>query len=728
MARIRTERVICRACHAQCGLIAQIADGKPIKLYGDKINPVYRGYSCIKGRQLGAYHNLPSRLLHSLRKTSNGHHVPIASDDAVREIATNVRNLIEKHGPRSIAGYIGTHGYNNFATQAFAYALFEAIDSPMMFTSVTIDQPGKGIATSLHGAWLAGTPAMEEWDVLMLVGTNPIVSMNGGLGMNPARRLHVAKKRGMKLIVLDPRRTDCAERADVHLAVRPGEDATVLAGIARFLIAESRIDEDFVRAEANGLAALREAVAPFTPEFVAARTDIDVNEFIRAARLFGTARRGAVSAGTGANMSGRGNLVEYLVRVLTTLRGFWARPGDRIGNPGVLVNRFPPLAASPGPRPAYGFGEKLRVRGLSECASGLPTAAAADEILLPGDGQVKALFVFGGNPMVAWPDQLKTHAAMKALDLLVSFDPHMSATSKLAHYVIAPKLPFEFASPTMLNEMLGNFGPGWGYDVPYGQYSDPLLEPPAGSDVVEEWEVLYGIARELGISLSIKDFSLLDPSEAKANGTRLDMARKPTTDEVWAMLTKNSPVPLSELKAKARDGHVFDRPPLVVAPKPSDWTGKLDVGNRIMLEELNAIVPSPARSPFPYRVISRRLHDVLNSCWHEDPVLKRRVGYNPAFMNPADMHREELRDGDIVELASERARLKAIVHAEDGLKPGCISMSHAWGDNPDEDDDPHRLGSNTGKLSSVDRDYDPYSGIPIMSAIPVQVRKASPGR
>ena len=717
--------VICRACHVQCGLLVEMENGRPGKIHGDKNNSVYHGYSCIKGRRLGAYHDLPSRLLHSQRKIADGSHVSISSADAIGEIAAQVRNLIDRYGPRSIAGYIGTHGYNNFATQAFAYSLFEAISSPMLFTSVTIDQPGKGISLGLHGPWLAGVPSIDKWDVLLLIGTNPLVSMNGGLGVNPARQLHEAKKRGMKLIVLDPRLTDCAQQADIHLQIRPGEDPAVLAGIARILIYEGLIDHNFVASEANGLEALIAAVEPFTPEVVASRAGIDPRDLIRAAHMFASGARGAVSAGTGPNMSGRGNLTEYFVRTLTTLRGFWMKEGDIISNPGVLVNRFPPLAASPGPTPSFGFGEKLRIRGLSETLSGLPTAALADEILTPGEGQVKALFVFGGNPMVAWPDQLKTHDAMKALELLVTFDPHMSATSRLAHYVIAPKLPFEFASTTMLNEMLGNFGPGWGFELPYAQYSDALIAPPGGADVVEEWEVLYGIAQQLGVTLHIKDFSILDPAEAKAKGTTLDMTRTLTTDDVWAMLTKHSPVPLSELKVKARAGHVFARAQVTVQPKPEGWAGKLDIGNPLMMTELEDLArskPAAVDTAYPYRMISRRLHDVLNSCWHEDPVLQGRVRYNSAFMNPADMTREGIVGGDVIALTSNRATINAIVEAEAGVKPGCISMSHAWGGNPGEDDNPFLLGANTGRLTSVDSDYDPYSGIPRMSAIPVRLQ------
>ena len=717
--------VICRACHVQCGLLVDMDGGRPGKIHGDKDNPAYQGYSCIKGRRLGAYHSLPSRLLHSQKKQPDGSHVPIASDAAISEIAAKVRAILDRHGPRSIAGYIGTHGYNNLPTQAFAYSFFEAIGSPMIFTSVTIDQPGKGISLALHGPWLAGATPLDMWDVLLLVGTNPLVSMNGGLGINPARQLHEAKKRGMKLIVVDPRVTDCAAKADIHLQGKPGEDPAILAGIARILIQECLIDEPFVAAEAHGLEALTQAVAPFTPEMVEARAGVPAKALIEAARMFGTAARGAVSAGTGPNMSGRGNLVEYLVKTLTTLRGFWMRPGDEVPNPGVLVNRFPTIAASPGPFAGFGFGEKLRVRGLSETVSGLPTAALAEEILMPGDGRVKALFVFGGNPMLAWPDQLKAHEAMKALELLVCFDPHMSATGELAHYVIAPKLPFEFASTTMLNEMLGNFGPGWGYHLPYGQYSPPLCEPPENSDVVEEWQAIYGIAQELGARLHIKDYSILDPVEAKEKGTALDMQSRLSADDVWEMLTKNSPVPLSELKAKAEGGHVFARPKTVVTEKPADWQGRLDISNALMMAELAEIAAEdgpPIDGGFPYRVVSRRMHDVLNSCWHEDPILQRRVKTNPAFMNPSDMARDGIADGDLVELHSSRAAIHAIARSEDGVRPGCISITHAWGRSPGLDGDAAACGANTGRLTDATRDYDPYSGIPRMSGIPVRVR------
>jgi anaerobic selenocysteine-containing dehydrogenase len=715
---------VCRACHAQCALLVQMQDGAPVKLYGDKDNPIYHGFSCIKGRELATYHREPTRLLHSLKRRADGGHAPIASQVMMDEIAAKVAALVAEHGPRSVALYVGTHGYNNFSAKFFAEAFFAAIGSKMVFTSVTIDQPGKAISAMLHGLWLAGTPAMETWDVLTLIGTNPLVSMNGGLGMNPAKRLHAAKKRGMKLVVIDPRRTDCAEQADLHIAPRPGQDVPVLAAIARLLIERGQFDRAFVAAEADGLDALTAALAPYTVEMAAERADVDPALILQAADIIGAARRGAFSAGTGVNMSGRGNLVEYFVKVLTTLKGFWRREGEALLNPGVCINPFPAIAASPGPMPATGGGEVLRVRGLKESTAGMPTAGLAEEILTPGEGQVKALFVLGGNPVLAWPDQILTVQAMKALELLVCFDPHLSATARHAHYVAAPTLPLEVMSSTSLNEMIGNFGPGWGFHAPYSQWAEPLTAPPQDADVQEEWQVFHGLAARLGLPLTVKTSAWLDPAQAAADATVVEPGQPLDSREVWRMLLRGAPVPADEIMT-ATEGKVFDRPQVVVQPTPEGWATRLDIGSPTLMAELGEIADeTPVEGPYPLRLISRRLKEVLNSCWHENGAAQRRWPYNPAFMNPADMAAYHLADGDVVEIESGRAAIRGVVASAPDVRRGCISMTHAWGAEPGLEDaaDPLVAGANTGRLTAIDQDFDARTGIPLMSAIPVRVR------
>jgi anaerobic selenocysteine-containing dehydrogenase len=721
--------VICRVCHAQCGLLVDFENGKPTAIHGDKDNPVYHGYSCIKGREMHTMHTLPSRLKMSQKRMPDGSYADIASAQAIAEVGDKLKDIIAKHGPRSVAIYVGTYGYNNFASNSFGYAFMDAIKSPMIFTSVTIDQPGKGTAAMLHGPWMAGVPWLEEWDALLLVGTNPVVSMLGGLGMNPHRHLHEAKKRGMKLVVIDPRKTDVAQRADIHIAPRAGEDAPVLAAIAKIWLDEGSYDKAFVDDNTQNLDALRAAVAPYTPEYAAERAGVKAEEIIAAARMLAHGRVGGIQAGTGPNMSGRGNLVEYLVKCLTTLRGWWLRAGDERKGGGVLFNPLPTIAATPGPLPAWGFGEKLRVRGLTDTAAGLPTAALADEILMPGEGQVKALICLGGNPMQAWPDQLKTHDAMKALDLLVTIDPRQSGTGRIAHYNLACKLHMEVEGNTALSEFLGSFGPGWGHGQAYGAACPPLLALPPGSDLVEEWEVFYGVAQRMGLTLKVKSAAFLDEEGKEKFATVLDMSQPASAIDAWAVTLNGSPISLDEVR-KYPQGHIFDVPKQIIQPRPEGWEGRLELGAKPMLDELADIAASPLNpyeddNAFPFRIISRRLNDMHNSNWHDSPRLSRKWRYNPIFMNPDDMERLGVGTGEVVEIESARAAIYCVVEAAPDVRSHCAAIPHSFGGNPDEPEDPYVSGGNTGKLSDVEQDYDPYTGIPLMSGIPVRIKKTN---
>ena len=231
---------ICRSCAAMCPIVIDREDGRPVRIIGDKHNPVYWGYTCIKGREMVSQLRHPDRLLGSLRRESDGRFTPITSAQALDEVTQKLQRIIAEHGPRAVATYAGTYFFTYPATQQVSTAWMNAIGSPMMFTSATIDQPGKTIAAALHGTWSAGPQVFDDADTWLLVGVNPIVAHSGGVpNQNPAKRLKDAVERGMKPIVLDPRRTECAERAFVHLQARPGEDPAVLAGMIRVILKEA---------------------------------------------------------------------------------------------------------------------------------------------------------------------------------------------------------------------------------------------------------------------------------------------------------------------------------------------------------------------------------------------------------------------------------------------------------------------------------------------------------
>jgi anaerobic selenocysteine-containing dehydrogenase len=319
--------------------------------------------------------------------------------------------------------------------------------------------------------------------------------------------------------------------------------------------------------------------------------------------------------------------------------------------------------------------------------------------------------------MAAWPDQLKTYEAMQALDLNITLDIKMSATAKLCDYVIAPKLSLEVEGTTLPNETVWGYGAATtGYPEPYAQYAPAGAEPPEGSEVIEEWELFYGLAQRMGLQL-------------KVAGVEVSMEDKPTTDEIHRLMTRKARIPLDEVKQHPH-GKIWDDPSIVVLPKEEGWPHRLDVGNATMMAELAEVAAEPVldhagyrpEDVFAYRLVSRRMLDVYNSSGRDIPHLVRKYSYNPAFMHPDDLEAEGFRKGDIIEIDSGHAQILGVVEPAPDVARGVISMAHSWGDAPKYDSEVRTLGSNTGRLTSVDRDFDPVTGLPMMSAIPVNVR------
>ncbi|MEZ4217247.1 MAG: molybdopterin-dependent oxidoreductase [Myxococcota bacterium] len=726
----RTEPSYCRMCFNACAMLVDFEGDEPVAVRGDKENPVYQGFFCVKGQQLLHARSHPGRLLRSQKRRADGSFEAISSRQAFDEIAERLGELRAKYGPRSIATYSGTFSTANPASGTLLTAWMKAIGSRMAFNSNTIDQPGKALGQALHGMWMAPPQDFATADVALLIGINPLVAMSGGVPQgNPGRFLSDALARGMQLVAIDPRRSETARRATLHLQPVPGEDAAILASMLHVILREGLHDADFCAEHVNGLDALRAAVAAYAPERVAARTGLAADEIVRAARVFGGAKRGVATAGTGPNMSGHGTLLEYLVLCLNTVCGRWLREGERVANPGCVVPTFSAKAQATGPWPGWGFGEKLRVRGFTNTAAGMPTTTLADEILLEGDGQVRALINLGGNPVAAWPDQRKTIAAMEKLDLLVQIDIKMSATAKLAHYVVAPKHSIEMPGVTINQDYLSLYGVGFGYPAPYGQYTPALVDPPEGADVVEEWEFFYETAKRMGLALELQQMALIGP--AKGAPIPLDMERKPTSEDIYAILMRDARVPFDELR-KHRHGAVFPDPPVFVAPKDAGWEGRLEVGAAPMMEALAELADAPVASgdpaDLPLRLISRRMMTAYNSSSRDLPALRAKYAYNPAFMHPDEMARLGLEPGEVVAIHSEHASILGVVEPDASVREGLVSMSHSFGDLPERDGDVRAIGSNTGRLTSVERDYDRFSGLPRMSNIPIRIERVEGGR
>lgn len=723
---------LCRLCIAHCGVLATVEDDngrrKVTKVSGDPDNPLFKGYTCPKGRALDDLHNHSGRLLNSLKRQDDGSFTAINNQRAALEVAEKIKTLVDQYGPRSVAIYVGTPNVGYPAAAGMGNSFLRAIGSRMFFTSNTIDQPGKQIALAMHGKWLGGEPDFEQADAWLLMGGNPIISKSAGLpGQNPAQKLKEAVARGLKLIVLDPRVSDTARKAHIHLQCRPGEDHSILAGMINIIIQEGLYNKRFVQDNTSDFETLKNSVKPFTPDYVADRADIPADQLIAAARVFANAKIRHANSGTGSSFSMHSNLKEYLLVCLNSICAAYTMAGEKVTRPNAMLPAYTPKAQALGPFKGWGFGEKLRVRGLTDTAAGMPTAALADEILLEGEGQVKALICIGGNPMAAWPDQRKTQQALEKLELLLTFDVEMSSSARLADYVIACKQTFETPGMSQSGEAIKFFGTGIGFPNGYAQYSPRISDPPHGSDLIEEWEFFYHMACHLDLSLSyVAFFGAAKYIESPMAMMTLDKNYKPSTEEIYQCICSQSRIPLDTVKQYPH-GFIFDSDVMVEA-KDVDHEAKLALANDLMMAELAEVFSQDYRAmhntpDFPFRYIPRRHNNFMNSAGRSIKKLTGDTAWNPVWIHPDDMREIGVENGESVKISTSFDAIPAVVEADDSLRRGVVAMAHAFGGLVDEDQRYKELGSNTGRLIRSDIDYDTITGMPRMGNIPVAIHR-----
>ena len=705
-------RSFCRFCHANCAMLVTVDEGRVVKVEGDPEDPVYRGYTCIKGRQLPEAHHGPQRLTVS-RKRSGAGFEDIDSETALDEIAEKLSSIIAEHGPHAVALYAGTYAFQNSAAFGAAQAFAQGLGTRNFYTSVTLDQPAKVYTAFQYGQWMGGLHSFADADVVFLIGNNPIVSHFGPPGglppFSPSRTLRDALARGVKVIVADPRESDVARLASLYLPVRPGEDPALLAGIIHVILEEGLYDKGFVQQFVDGLDELRRAVAAFPPEVAAARAGVEVDQLVAAARLFAGGKRGAVSAGTGPEMSGQGTLTQYLISSLNILCGRFYREGEKSAIPRVFTPVDAPRRAQVAP-PMKLWGEGYaasRIRGLTQLGFEMPCNVLADEILTPGEGQVRALVSIGGNPLVAFPDQAKMTRAIDSLDLLVSIDVNGdAATARRSHYVLAPTLSLEREDITNLSE--------WWHEIPYARYAEALIAPPPG--LLDEWEMIWGLAHRLGTTMTLP-------------GGPCPMDVRPTKEEFLDLMVAGCLVPPSKVRADQVDGRAViyaDLNPVVEAGDP-DSAARFDLAGGAMPERLIHYAKDNAErtgESYPFRLVSRRSRHRYNSTGQNLSVLVAKRKTNPAFINPDDMARIACRDGDIVRIRSASGELVAVARAAANMRPGVVSMAHAFAGPEVSDAEVRERGSSTNRLISDTEGFDPITGMAVQSAIPVSIVRA----
>ena len=516
----------CRIC-INCGFEFEIENNQIISFSPDASHPYSKGYACPKGiAGIQFQQGGESRIQSSLKRNARGEFQEIDTTQVNYEIGTKLSSIIEEYGPRSVALYFGTGAYQNTLGNIMSKAWLSGVGSPNFFSSMTIDQSSHWLTAARMGVFLGGRPEVSEVDVALLSGTNPVVSHKGypalpSNAMAPHRNFRAAKQRGQKLIVVDPRRTETARFADIHLQIKPGQDAVLYAGLVHLLFKNGHTDREFCRRFVKNDRRLEQATEPFAPEYVAERTGIDISLIEGAAKMFGTASKPNAACGTGTAMAPNSNLADFLLESMNALRGAYRRSGDKVSNQLPLLGTEPVEAVAP-PNRTWERGEKCRSQDIGKIFGEFPTALLPDEILLRGNEKIRALIVFGGNPCVAFPDPIKTYAALADLDLLVTLDHRITETTELSHYVVSTSTQYERHDLTSWGEFFTNRS--------YLQYFPPIIEK--RNEIQHDWEFFWEISKLMGIDLDFKYVIMGDDYPALKSGKLLSIENKPNPEEL----------------------------------------------------------------------------------------------------------------------------------------------------------------------------------------------------
>lgn len=730
----------CPLCEATCGLRLTVEDGRVLRVDGDPDDVLSRGYLCPKGATIGELNADPDRLQRPLVRRG-GRLVEVDWPDAYAEVAARLPAIQEQHGREAVAVYLGNPNVHNLAGQLYLRPLVKALATRNVYTASSVDQLPKHASSGLmFGDPLAiPVPDIDRTDLLVIFGGNPRVS-NGSLWTAPdlPGRLDALRRRGGRLIVVDPRRTRTAARADHHLAVLPGTDAALLAAMVQVLMDDGLVRMGRLAELVAGLDDLADAVAPFTPERVADACGVEAATIRWLARELADADRAAVYGRLGTTTVRHGTVASWLVDVVNLLAGHLDQAG------GAMFPR--PAHHRPRGKPFRLGRWTSRVRGLPEVIGELPVATLADEIETPGEGQVRALIVVAGNPVVSTPDAGRLDRLLGQLDLLVAVDPYVTATSRHADVILPPPGVLERAHYDLAftNFMVRNVA----------NYSPPTL--PAAEGQPDEWEILLALA---AIALGQQPPVDIDAADDfVAHQTASVLAADPTARtgglDPTALLAevagRRGPERQLDLLLRAGPyGDGFGEDPeglslarVAAAPHGIDLgplqpalprvlrteSGHVEVAPPVLLAALQELEAEVGSAPPDGLVLIGRRHLRTNNSWGNNVAsLRRGRELCTLQIHPIDAKDRGLEDGGRATVTSRVGVVEVTVEISDDLRPGVVSLPHGFG----HDLDGIRLtvarqrpGVNSNRLTDP-LEVDAVSGTAVLNGIPVEVAAAA---
>ncbi|MDW3647999.1 MAG: molybdopterin oxidoreductase family protein [Bacteroidia bacterium] len=642
----------CNLCEALCGIEVHHEDGVVTKIRGDKADPFSKGHICPKAVALKDVYEDPNRLKKPVKRTENGWE-EISWEEAYEMMVSGIKSVQAKYGTNSVGVYQGNPNVHNLGSSLFSPNFVRSLNTHNRFSATSVDQlPHHIVAHFMFGHPLSiPIPDIDRTDFMLIMGGNPLVS-NGSLMTAPdfAGRLKALQARGGKFIVIDPRRTETADKADEHIFVKPGSDAYLLAAMLHTLFEEKLVAPGALADHLEGMEGLAEYFAPFSPEEMESLCGVPASKIRSLTHEFAQADKAVIYGRLGLSVQVFGGLCNWMFTLLNLLTGNIDSEGGAMFTQPVVD-----LVLQRGKKGKERFARwKSRVRGLPEFGGELPVSALSEDILTAGEGQIKAMITIAGNPVLSTPDGGKLDTAFEQLEFMAAIDIYINETTRHAHLILPPTTGLEVDQ----------------YDIAFhglairntSKFSKALFTKR------EEQRHDYEIYQELT--------------------DRMKEKKSPhyTSEQMLAFAISGSTyakggLSLEKLKEEV---HGVDLGPLNPCLKDRLLTdsGKIELSPQLFLDDLKrlrSMYEKRKEDGTSFSLIGRRHLRSNNSWMHNSQRLVKGPVRCTALIHPEDARSLKIEDKEEIRISSRVGSVDIPAEISDEIMQGVISIPHGWG-------------------------------------------------
>ncbi|MDY6996550.1 MAG: molybdopterin-dependent oxidoreductase [Actinomycetota bacterium] len=715
----------CRICEPLCGMIATVENGSLVALRPDKEHPLSAGFACQKGIAFTEVVNDPDRVTTPLRRTATGFEA-VGWDEAMSDIAVRLAGIVRQHGPGAVGWYMGNPGAFSYAHVLSILAFIKGLGRGTHFYTASSQDTNSRLMASqlLYGTPISvPIPDLNRTDLLVVIGANPVVSHGSFLTAPRIKdRMNDIVKRGGRVVVVDPRRTETAAAFE-WCGIVPDTDAYLLMSLLQVMFDEKLVDEQRIAAQADGLGWLRALVAAFSPEATQRHTGIDPDVVRGLARDLASTPRAAIYGRLGTCVGRHGTLTSYLIDVVNLVAGNLDVPGGSVfGSLGLPGQRLLNVVMGSVLRRTY-RRRRSRIGGFRSVIGSEPAALMAKEMLTPGQRQIRAMFISAGNPVLSVPNGTEMEQALDSVDLSVALDFYLTETSSHCDYVLPVTTMYERDDFPLTFQLF--------QATPFRQATEAVVDPPG--QVRQEWQIVGDLIGRLAGESSA--FSLFGAGNRLLRRFGIEFTPRKFADGIIRVCTggdrfglRRGGLSFDRLTGQHPHGRVIDdnlRTGLL-----GEVIGYRQRRVRLAHDDISADIAALARraepDDYPLRMIGMREARSENSWMHNAPLLMRGERGQHGLINVDDAAELDISDGGEVRVSSPYGQITVPVSVTKDIVPGVIALPHGWGHKGTGG---WRVanragGANVNQLTSSDPDdVEALSGMAWLTGVPVRIDK-----